>query len=632
MSNAATAAVDALRRVTSSFTGAEERQGQVDMATAIAQCLVKGKSIVVQAGTGTGKSLGYLVPAILNGKTVVVATATKALQDQLAQSDLPLLKEHLGVDFSWAVVKGRSNYVCRQRIKELTAKDTSQQLEFEEMTDMVKREVSALCEWAAITQSGDIEELPKLPSDKARRAITVGVDECPGRSRCPSGEQCFAEAARDAAKAADVVVVNFALYGLHVASGGAILPDHEVVIFDEAHQLEDTMSRQVGAELSAGRFSSLASSVRRVLEDPDLTRRIDDAGLRLSGILGPMVDQRLTLPLPEGIQHVLSSARLEINEILAALRAIDSQNEDVKQKSLRAQTQSSRLAEDIDTALGTLDGYVVYVAGTPERPSLQVSPLHVGEVLLQTVWSQRPAVLTSATIPNNLPDRVGLPMESVEVLSVASPFDYERNSLLYCSPHFPDRNSPEFADFVHDELEALITAAGGRTLALFTSNKALNAAVQELRNRVDFPILAANEFGRQATIDKFLADEHACLFASQGFFQGVDFPGSTLSLVVIDKIPFPTPSDPLLQARREAIGREKAFSQIDLPIAATALAQAAGRLIRTASDRGVVAILDQRLATANYKWELIRTLPPMSRSRDREAVEQFLRDITNTSK
>ena len=245
-----------------------------------------------------------------------------------------------------------------------------------------------------------------------------------------------------------------------------------------------------------------------------------------------------------------------------------------------------------------------------------------------SVWGNVAAVLTSATIPASLPERVGLPLEGTEILSVESPFDYERNSRLYCSPTFPDRNAPNFTEFVHDELEALITAAGGRTLALFTSNKALHAATAAMRERLSVPILSPADYPRQKLIEMFMADESSCIFASQAFFQGIDLPGRTLSLVVLDKLPFPRPDDPLLEARREAVGRDTSFGQIDLPIAATSLAQAAGRLIRTAEDKGVVAVLDRRLATAGYWKTLIAALPPMTRTRDRAEIEQFLRDIT----
>lgn len=619
-------AIDALRRVTSAFDGAEERQGQIDMAHAVAESLNAGRSIIVQAGTGTGKSLGYLVPALLNGKRTVVATATKTLQDQLARHDLPLLTRHLGVEFSWAVLKGRNNYVCRQRISELS--DSSNQLEFEEVTDGVRREIDSIIEWASRTTTGDLEELPRVPSEKARLSVSVGSDECPGRNRCPAGEQCFAERAREAAATADVIVVNLHLYGLHVASNGSLLPEHEVVIFDEAHQLESVMSDTIGVNLTSGRLSSFAASARKVIADPTFTNRLDEAAGRFGIALSTLTGKRLSVPLPTNLSDPLSTARIEINSILGNLRDIKTDNESTRQKNFRAQTQGSRLAESIDVALGFTEGYVAYVEGSEQRPALRISPLHVGDVLGGTVWGSHAAVLTSATVPVTLPQRVGLPTEGTEVLGVDSPFDYERNSRLYCSPTFPDRNSPGFTDFVHDELEALISAAGGRTLALFTSNKALHAATAAMRERLSFPILSPADYPRQRLIEMFIEDESSCIFASQAFFQGVDLPGRTLSLVVLDKLPFPRPDDPLLEARREAVGRDKSFGEIDLPIAATSLAQAAGRLIRTSTDQGVVAVLDRRLATAGYWRTLIGALPPMSRTRNRVEVEQFLRDIT----
>lgn len=618
--------IAALRRVTATFPDSEERQGQVDMCHAIAESLESGRNTIVQAGTGTGKSLGYLVPAILAGKKTVVATATKALQDQLNRNDLPLLRDHLGVDFEWAIIKGRSNYVCLQRIRE--RKDKSAQLEFDELSDRVTKEVNDLVDWSTTTTTGDFEELPRLPSEAARQAVSVGVDECPGRNKCPVGADCFAERAREAATAADVVVVNFHLYGNHIASGGHILPEHEVVIFDEAHQIESVISETVGTSLSNGRVGSFASAVRKVIADPTLTNSLEEFGLRLSSVLSPLLDTRLETPLPTAITEILGLVRIEVNTLISALRDISTTNEATQQRIYRAQTQGARLVESLDLALGTFAGFVAYIDGSSERPVLRLSPLHVGDVLQKNVWNSHLAVLTSATIPQAMPDRVGLPLDGTEVLTVDSPFDYERNSRLYCSPTFPDRNSPAFTPFVHDELEALITAAGGRTLALFTSNKALREATEALRQRVPFPILSPADYSRQRLIEMFLEDEHACIFASQSFFQGIDLPGRTLSLVVLDKIPFPVPSDPLLEARREAVGRDKAFTLIDLPIAATSLAQAAGRLIRTADDKGVVAVLDQRLATKSYWRTLIAALPPMTRTRDRAEVEQFLRDIT----
>jgi ATP-dependent DNA helicase DinG len=622
-------AVLALHRVTSALANFEERVGQDDMTRAIADAISDDRLIVVQAGTGTGKSLGYLVPIVLSGKKTVVATATKALQDQLHRHDLPFLREHLGQDFEWAVVKGRSNYVCLQKLDE--RQDEHATLDFDDLGERAQREVDAIAEWAHSTTSGDLEELPTMPSDRARKAITATSDECPGQSKCPRGQECFAERARRKAHVADVIVVNLHLYGLHVASGGAILPPHEVVVFDEVHQLENVMSDTVGVQLTAGRLNSLASSVRAVLLDVDVIAGLERGADGLRRDISGRVGTRITQPLPASLQAVLSESRIAVGSALTAVRGITTDNEATKQRQLRAQTQAGRLADDIDFVLAATSDYVAYVEGTDDRPVLKVSPLHVGPTLATGVWHERSAVLTSATVPTTLPVRVGLPDERLESLSVPSPFNYEKNSRLYCSPKFPDRNSSDFTPFVHAELEALITAAGGRTLALFTSTKAMNDAVRELRDRIDVPILTPTELPRHRLIDVFMHDESSCIFASQSFFQGVDLPGRTLSLVVLDKLPFPRPDDPLLEARREAVGRDRAFTEIDLPIAATAFAQAAGRLIRSQNDRGVVAVLDRRLATASYWRTLIGALPPMSRTRHREEVEDFLRAITAES-
>lgn len=622
-------AVEALRLVTASMTHAEERQGQVDMVHSVAESIASGRSIIVQAGTGTGKSLGYLIPAILSGKKTVVATATKALQDQLHGNDLPLLASTLEQPFEWAVIKGRNNYVCLQRAAEIA--DQDDELFDSHTTAADKAKIGEIISWSDGHQTGDLEELPFPITESVRRAVTVAVDQCPGRNKCPKGQVCFAERARDRAKDADVVVVNLHLYGLHLASEGNILPEHELVVFDEAHQLESVLSDTVGTSLSAGRLNSVASTLRAVLADPGATNRIDERALELATILSSLAGTRLQLPLPQRLRDLLVALRLDLMEKISVLRELKSQDENTQQKIHRAVTQSTRLVESLDVAMGATVDYVFFVEGNDSRAALKVSPLHVGNVLANNVWAEHQAVLTSATIPNTLPERVGLDRDQIEVLSVQSPFDYENRTRLYCSPEFPDRNSPGFTAFVHDELEALIAAAGGRTLALFTSNKALREAVTSMRERLPHTILTPSETPRQLMIDRFINDEESCIFASQSFFQGVDLPGRTLSLVVLDKLPFPRPDEPLLEARREAIGRDQSFQAIDLPIAATSLAQAAGRLMRTANDAGVVAVLDRRLATANYWRTLIGALPPMTRTRNRAEVEDFLRRLTQES-
>ena len=477
------------------------------------------------------------------------------------------------------------------------------------------------------TDTGDAAELDWSPSDAAWRAVSVGSDECPGKDRCPLGDACFAEAARARAGAADVVVVNMHLYGLHVGSGGVILPEHDVVVFDEAHVLEDIMSDTVGVQLAPGRFVTLGGTIRRILDDPAVVASVIDIADVLRSAIAPFAGQRLPVPYPEPIQDALAEARVRLDRVSAALAAITSPVDDAKQRTLRAQLLVGRSIEQLDLALREHDGYVDFVSGTAEHPRLEIAPLDVGPTLRAGVWSQRTAILTSATIPSSLPARLGLPATSTDVADVGSPFDYEHHALLYCAMHLPDPRDARYRDAVHDELVALITAAGGRTLALFTSYRAMDLAAAAVRERVDVPILTQRELPKQALVKRFAADEATCVFATAGFFQGIDVPGRTLSQVIIDRLPFPRPDDPLLSARRELLGAA-AFSQIDVPRAAMMLAQAAGRLIRTAEDRGVVAVLDRRLGTARYRWDIVKALPPMRRTRDRADVEAFLATLT----
>ena len=616
----------ALAAVTGALPAAEERPGQRQMAQAVASSIDSGRHLVVQAGTGTGKTLGYLVPAIVAGKRVVVATATKALQDQLAAKDLPFLEAHLGIPFDWAVLKGRSNYVCMQRVREIQGADSGQ-LELEEFAATTKVEINRLVAWSGATDTGDQAGLDWAPSDRAWQAVSVGSDECPGATRCPMGSVCFAEAARTRASVADVVVVNMHLYGLHVGSGGMLLPEHDVVVMDEAHQLEDIMSDTVGVQVAGGRFTTLTAALKRIIDDPQLVGGVAEASLVVRDALVPFLGQRLPRPFPAPVQEMLVDVRGRVQRALTALGAIDSDVEDAKARKMRGQQLATRLQDSIDLALDNREGFVAFVSGGPDYPRLEIAPLEVGGVLNNGIWSQRTAILASATIPASLGARVGLPPGGFDEIDVGSPFDYEHHAMLYCAVHMPDPRSPAYGPAVHQELTALITAAGGRTLALFTSWKAMDAAAEAVRLTVDVPILTQRDLPKTALVKAFSDDEHACLFATAGFFQGVDIPGRTLSLVVIDRIPFPRPDDPLLSARREVLGAA-AFSQIDLPRASMLLAQATGRLIRTANDRGVVAVMDPRLGKANYRWDIVKALPPMKRTRHRAEAEAFLREIT----
>ena len=630
---------DALEIATSALPHSESRPGQKEMAHAVEEALNEGKHLIVQAGTGTGKTIAYLVPAIVAGKRTVVTTATKALQDQLAHKDLPFLVQHLSEyvnrDITFAVLKGRSNYVCRQRLAELNGEtekknrkaDSPTLLEVDEMSQSVRREIDLISEWTKTTKSGDMADISWSPSDRALRAVSVGSDECPGARRCPVGGTCFSELARFKASEADIVVVNTHLYGLHVASGGQLLPEHEVLIVDEAHGLEDIMSDTVGVSIHAGNFNFFAGVVKRIIADPKVISDIVNIGTMLDEVLSPIHNQRISAPLPLEVTAVLAEGRRIVARILDILRTIETKDDDSNQRKLRAQTLATRLADTIDVALKTDDTYVPYISGTVDHPKLDIAPLDVGPVLDAGVWQKTTAILTSATVPSKMADRIGLPVSKTQLCNVESPFDYQSNAVLYCSKHLPNPNSPEFTKLMHEELFHLISAAGGRTLALFTSYRALDAAVEAMRKRLPNTILSQREYQKNQLVKLFSEDESSCLFATSGFFQGIDIPGRTLSLVTLDRIPFPRPDDPLLSARRDAIG-DRAFREIDLPRAATLLAQATGRLIRNATDRGVVAVFDPRLGNAGYRRDILGSMPPMRKSVDRQEVEEFLRLIT----
>jgi ATP-dependent DNA helicase DinG len=619
----------ALEKVVSELPAGSARPGQEAMAEAVSKAIVGKRHLVVQAGTGTGKTLAYLVPAILSGRRTVVATATKALQDQLAGKDLPFLQEHLDRPFTWAVLKGRSNYLCRQRLDE--AMDGEVQLSLGSSLDPADKPSTAdlqeLAEWAETTPTGDRAELAKEPRAATWAAVSTGSDECPGATKCPRGEDCFAEDARHAAAVSDVIVVNTHLYGTNIAAGGAVLPDHDLVIFDEAHQLEDTVSETCGAELTAGRFTALAHVVGGIIDDETLKEGLLGAGDRLGLALAPLVDSRLRRGLSDDLASVLAAARTRLDEAVSALRKIDSDAADVNARRERAMKAVTTLQADVDVTMNLTPEVVAWVEQPGREPRLCVAPLDVAPVLTEFVWEHRTAVLTSATIPPRLADIVGLDPEQVDEMDAGSPFDFAADALLYCAAHVPDPRQPGYEEALHEELQALITAAGGRTLALFTSYRAMQAAADALRKTLDTAVLVQGDLPKPALTQAFADDEATSLFATLSFWQGVDVPGRSLSLVTIDKLPFPRPDEPLLQARREQ-ARAEAFATVDLPRAATLLAQGVGRLIRTSTDRGVVAVLDSRLANASYRWTIVNALPPMNRTRHRAEAEAFLRELT----
>jgi ATP-dependent DNA helicase DinG len=655
------------------------------MAMAVADAITNQRHLVVQAGTGTGKSLAYLVPALALGRRMVVATATKALQDQLAQRDLPLLARSLGLRFEFAVLKGRSNYICRQRVNEIAGGGQQGALDDDGRgwpglggapveLGRLGREVRRLVDWAgggapegtvakkgkkrsdgakaaapgaggvvgtkpAVTFSGDRAELGFEPSDAAWAQVSTGWRECPGASQCPSGADCFAEAARRRAGVADVVVVNTHLYTTALAIPEAdLLPAHDLVIFDEAHELEDIASAALGFDLNGARLVALARLARPLVARPVAVAAVEDGGSLLVAALRPYRDRALGQPLDKDVAEALVVVRERVSRLLEELRQAgrsagpaasggdSTADAGAGARRQRAQKAAAHLLDDVNQILELPGSQIAWVEGPENAPVLRVAPVDVGGALWERLWGREDAptaVLASATIPPRLGQRLGLAEGSFDELNVGSPFCYPEQALLYCPVHLPDPRAAGFEDAMHAELVALIEAAEGRALALFTSWRAMQAAAEVVRQQVPWAIFTQSDLPKPKLVASFTEDEHSCLFATMGFWQGVDVPGASLSLVTIDRLPFARPDDPLLRARRAALG-PRAFELIDVPRAATLLAQGVGRLVRSKQDRGVVAVLDRRLAKASYRWELVNALPPMRRTRHRAEVEDFL--------
>jgi ATP-dependent DNA helicase DinG len=600
------------------------------MAELVAEAVRRRSTVLVEAGTGTGKSFAYLAPLVGAGVRSVVATATIALQSQLVGEDVPRVAAGLGREVSVSILKGRRNYLCRQRLAELQRADRTEQLDLLRGRNPDSH-LESIAEWAEHTEDGDRDELDPAPPADVWAAVSVGADECPGAGRCPSGDACFAEQARRAAHEADVIVTNHHYYGLHLAAEASLLPDHEVVVFDEAHQLADALGATCGTELGGGRLRALAGRARGLLTDDEIAVRLDRTAQDIDELLRSRRGEAIAVE-PE-LVATLITARDRTEKLLSTLRqAKPQEGSDAAARVERAMVGATSLVDDIDAVIEADDTDVLWVDGTELAPVLRRTPLEVGAVLDANLWPDRAVVLTSATLSDDIIPRLGLDQADVEVERVGSPFEFEKLGLLYCPVHLPEPRHRDHRRHVHDEIAALADAAGGRTLALFTSYSAMQEAAEALADRLPGPVLVQGAAARDALVDRFRTEEGAVLLATLSFWQGVDIPGDALTVVTIDRLPFPRPDEPVAQARRDLAG-PAGFRQVDLPRAQTLLAQAAGRLIRRADDRGVVAVLDSRLATKRaYRWELINALPPLRRTRHREEACALLRSIDSEAR
>ena len=648
-----------------SAIGGSERDGQTRMAQAVWTAMSDGTHLAVQAGTGTGKSLAYLVPALRLAADrhgpVVVSTATIALQRQLVERDLPRLTDALrgplGRTPVFAILKGRANYLCLNKLRNDTPED--QQDALYEPVSGLGAHVRRLHQWAASTSSGDRDEIVPGVPDQAWRQVSVTARECLGSHRCPFGVQCFSERARKIAADADVVVTNHALLAIDALGEGGILPEHRVAIIDEAHELVDRVTSVASGELSAAGVEAAVRRCGRLAGDAE-TARLAEAGNALGPLLITMPAgrmDRLDAALGASLTVLRDAAQACVAQVRAAAKADDTD------PAQAAAAQAAQVAlEDIEVIADRMvsafelplaerdevvwlarpeDDASVPLGGAgagPRSATLHVAPLEVAEVLATSLFAERTVVLTSATLTlggsfEPLARQWGLDAASMGSewtgMDVGSPFAHGRSGILYVARQLPPPGRDGLAPEYLTELAELIEAAGGRTLGLFSSMRAARQATAALRESLGFPLLCQGDDATAQLVKEFAEDEPTCLFGTLSLWQGVDVPGPSLRLVVIDRIPFPRPDDPLASARTRAAEARggNGFMDVSAAHAALLLAQGAGRLLRTMDDRGVVAVLDPRLVTKRYGEFLRASLPPFWTTADPQVVRGALRRL-----
>lgn len=655
--------------------GGSSRQGQERMADAIAESLGTGDHLLVQAGTGTGKSLGYLAPVLArvhdHDERVVIATATLALQAQLANNDIPHalagMAQVIGHEPRAAVLKGRSNYACLMRIRDQAGMDQDSLLTSEEVASAVDdsdvesvtgAEVVALRAWAEeeAERSGlaDRDDAP-THTTRAWAQVSVSQRECVGAQRCPYGEECFAERARERARQSDVVVTNHALLAIDAMSEVRTLPEFDHVVIDEAHELVSRMTGAASAELSPQQVERVARRCLPYVDDDlgdDFLRAADDLATALDGAEPGRVTQ------PGAVTAALERIRDLARRVASALSGKEGGEDNEKR-----QCQSvAREMFEISGRMAALDEHDVVYVNDRERAGreMRVAPLNVSGLLRNRVLAESTAVFTSATLklggdfthvarsfglhPDERVDEhdagrapVSMLGEDEEValrwrgIDVGSPFDYRKQGIMYIARQLPPPRREGITAENLTEVAELVWAAGGRTLGLFASQRAAETAAHHVRLQLeDHTILCQGDAQLSELTRRFLDEPHTSLFGTVSLWQGIDVPGGTCQLVIIDKIPFPRPDDPVMQARQDAVTKAggNGFMSVAASHAALLLAQGAGRLIRRSSDRGVVAVLDPRLVTARYGSFLRASMPPMWTTENREVAVQALRRLT----
>ena len=648
--------------------GGQPRSGQIEMAEAVANALTDRHHLLVQAGTGTGKSLAYLVPALVHGKKVLVATATLALQRQLVERDLPKIKaaldKELNRDISFAIYKGVGNYICLQKMNN-APNDPEAQAVFEVST--LEADAKRLRAWAqSANATGDRDDAPEVDR-RVWAANSVSGRECMGADECPSGSKCFAALAKAKAQTADIVVTNHTLLAIEIVDSHPILPERDAIVLDEAHEFMDRTTQAVTEEITAARVSRAANMARKHMPGK-AGDALFKASEKFAKAIGDYADDLKADPTKAGrldkLPAVLEAPLRAVKEAVSAVTALitaDSEIIDPNSMAERARVKGA-LNEISQTATKLLKpGHTHVLWFEPTYSTLYLAPLAVSDVLRGNLLTQTPVIATSATltvgksfdaIAKNIGFVIGgkndeeneedesedddkgiMDPANLQILDVGSPFDFANQGMLYLPKDLPEPGRDGPSKEALTELGELIQAAGGRTLALFSSWRGVEAADEHLRNvlaELKIPIITQRRGDSVGPlVEKFAKDERSILLGTISLWQGIDVPGPACTLVVIDRIPFPRPDEPVLSARAaeaDAAGGS-GFMQISLPRAALLLAQGTGRLIRSLDDRGVVAILDSRIVNKRYGSILLNSMPPFWRSSDGAVIKEALRRL-----
>lgn len=649
-SNKQRATEDLLAKVVLDFGGVE-RPGQLTMAQAISQSISDEKHLIIEAGTGTGKSLGYLVPSAVHAVNaekgrVVIATATLALQRQLIEKDLPALaqslKEHEGIELSFSVLKGRNNYVCLQKLHSSLPNDDSDAL-FDVSRGRLGDQAVSVRAWALQSPTGDRDDYPDDIDPRVWRSFSATRRECIGETKCSFGEECFTALRRTQAASSEIVVTNHAMLAIDAIEGIPILPDHDVVVIDEGHEIVDRVTNSMSVELNTTLIERMASTVGPFVSTQTqelLTDAVFSFDSSLTQICHPGSGPTTLPGIDSTLLLSLTLVRDATHAAVSEMSSLKSEDPDELARMHRIRGSAEEIHDIAGVLVSSNEYTVLWITHDGRPPTLHSAPLDVSGAISGRIFAEKTIVMTSATLSvgssfDATLRSLGLEgNQSVTTLDVGTPFDYQKQGMLYVATHVEPPNRDGISFEALDEMGELIEAAGGRTLILCSSWRAVERAADYLTVRLLTP-LHVQKKGESVglLVDKFSRDIPSSLIGTMSLWQGVDVPGHTCIQVIIDRIPFPRPDDPITQARSRRIDElgGSGFRSVSVPKAGLLLAQAAGRLIRTTQDRGVVSVLDPRLATAGYSHTLRRSMPSLWFTTSKETTIAALERLRNSS-